>query len=127
VRELRLCAPPSLLPDSESTEFPQCTLFHNFDEAIEGCDAAIMLRLQKERMHAAEIPSEADYFARYGLSRERLARADPDCAVMHPGPINRNVEIADDVADGPQSLILEQVANGVFVRMAVLAELLETQ
>jgi aspartate carbamoyltransferase catalytic subunit len=124
VGELRLCAPPALLPADDSAEFPQCRFFHNFDEAIEGCDVAIMLRLQKERMDLAAIPSEADYFARYGLSRTRLARAKPGCLVMHPGPINRNVEIADDVADGPQSLILDQVANGVFVRMAVLAELL---
>jgi aspartate carbamoyltransferase catalytic subunit len=75
-------------------------------------------------MQAAAIPSEAEYFARYGLSAERLRRAQPQCVVMHPGPINRGVEIASDVADGERSLILEQVANGVFVRMAVLAELL---
>jgi len=125
VRDLRLCAPPELLPQADSAEFAQCTLFHNFDEAVAGCDAAIMLRLQKERMEAAAIPSEADYFARYGLDSTRLARAKPGCVVMHPGPINRNVEIANDVADGAQSLILEQVGNGVFARMAVLAELLE--
>jgi aspartate carbamoyltransferase catalytic subunit len=87
---------------------------------------AIMLRLQKERMQSAAIPSEADYFERFGLSNRRLARAHPRCLVMHPGPMNRGVEIAPDVADGPQSLILEQVSNGVFVRMAVLAELLGT-
>jgi len=124
VADLRLCAPANLLPAADSSEFPQCRFFHDFDEAIEGCDVAIMLRLQKERMDLAAIPSEAEYFARYGLSRTRLARAKPGCIVMHPGPINRNVEIADDVADGPQSLILDQVANGVFMRMAVLAELL---
>ncbi|HEX6833766.1 MAG TPA: aspartate carbamoyltransferase catalytic subunit [Rudaea sp.] len=121
VRDLRLCAPASLLPE---TEWPGCTLFHNFDVAIEGADAVVMLRLQKERMEAASIPSEAEYFVRYGLSPERLHRASRDCVVMHPGPINRGVEIASEVADGPQSLILDQVANGVFVRMAVLAELL---
>jgi aspartate carbamoyltransferase catalytic subunit len=124
VRELRLCAPASLLPDSTAEEFPQCGFFHNFDEAIDGCDVAIMLRLQKERMDFAAIPSEAEYFAQYGLTPARLRRAREDCLVMHPGPINRNVEIAGEVADGPQSLILEQVANGVCVRMAVLAELL---
>jgi aspartate carbamoyltransferase catalytic subunit len=124
VADLRLCAPPNLLPAADSTEFPQCRFFDDFDEAIAGCDVAIMLRLQKERMDLAAIPSEAEYFTRYGLSRTRLARAQPGCAVMHPGPINRNVEIADEVADGPQSLILDQVANGVFMRMAVLAELL---
>ena len=122
VSDIRLCAPPELAPDHD--EFPQCRIFHDFDEAIAGVDVAIMLRLQKERMQAAAIPSEAEYFRRYGLSALRLRRAAPDCRVMHPGPINRGVEIASDVADGPQSLILEQVANGVFVRMAVLAELL---
>ena len=122
VRDIRLCAPEQLLP--EAGEFPDCGIFHNFDEAIDGADVVIMLRLQKERMQAASIPSEAEYFARYGLSSERLKRARSDCLVMHPGPINRGVEIATDVADGPQSLILEQVANGMFVRMAVLVELL---
>jgi aspartate carbamoyltransferase catalytic subunit len=122
VREVRLCAPAELLPDT--IEFPDCRLFRDFDEALDGADVAIMLRLQKERMQAAAIPSEAEYFARYGLSKARLKLARPDCLVMHPGPMNRDVEIAGEVADGAQSLILEQVANGVFVRMAVLAELL---
>ncbi|MGH8040984.1 MAG: aspartate carbamoyltransferase catalytic subunit [Rudaea sp.] len=122
VGELRLCAPPELAPDP--AEFPDCHIFHNFDEALDGVDVAIMLRLQKERMQDAAIPSEVEYFARYGLSAQRLQRARPGCLVMHPGPINRGVEIASEVADGTQSLILEQVANGVFVRMAVLAELL---
>jgi aspartate carbamoyltransferase catalytic subunit len=75
-------------------------------------------------MESAAIPSESEYFTRYGLSAQRLRHAQPDCLVMHPGPINRGVEIASDVADSRQSLILEQVASGVFVRMAVLAELL---
>lgn len=122
VREIRLCAPTELAPSA--TEFPDCGIFHNFDEAIDGVEVVIMLRLQKERMLAAAIPSEADYFERYGLSAARLARAQPGCLVMHPGPINRGVEIASDVADGTQSVILEQVTNGVFVRMAVLVELL---
>jgi len=78
-------------------------------------------------MESAAIPSEDEYFTRYGLSAERLRRARPGCLVMHPGPINRGVEIASDVADSEQSLILEQVASGVFVRMAVLAELLAAQ
>ena len=122
VSEIRLCAPQQLLPDP--AEFPDCGIFHNFDKAIAGVDVVIMLRLQKERMEAAAIPSEADYFSRYGLSSARLAQARAQCLVMHPGPINRGVEIAADVADGAQSLILEQVANGVFLRMAVLVELL---
>jgi aspartate carbamoyltransferase catalytic subunit len=122
VSEIRLCAPQQLLPDP--AEFPDCRIFHNFDEAIAGVDVVIMLRLQKERMEAAAIPSQADYFSRYGLSSARLGQARADCLVMHPGPINRGVEIAAEVADGAQSLILEQVANGVFLRMAVLVELL---
>ncbi len=122
VTDLRLCAPPQLLPTSG--EFPGCGIFHNFDEAIAGVDVAIMLRLQKERMEQAAIPSENEYFERYGLSAQRLRLAAVDCLVMHPGPINRGVEIATEVADGMRSLILEQVTNGVFVRMAVLTELL---
>jgi aspartate carbamoyltransferase catalytic subunit len=125
VCDIRLCAPSELAPVQD--EFPQCRIFDDFDEAIADADVAIMLRLQKERMQAAAIPSEAEYFQRYGLSAARLHGAAPGCLVMHPGPINRGVEIASEVADGPQSLILEQVANGVFVRMAVLAELLAAQ
>ena len=122
VREIRLCAPAQLLP--ESAELADCRVFQDFDAALEGANVAIMLRLQRERMQAAAIPSEAEYFERYGLSTRRLQRAANGCLVMHPGPMNRGVEIAGEVADGPQSLILEQVGNGVFVRMAVLAELL---
>ena len=122
VREMRLCAPPELAP--AAGEFADCRIVDDFDAALADADVVIMLRLQKERMQAAAIPSEADYYRRYGLSPARLARARPDCLVMHPGPINRGVEISGEVADGPRSLILEQVANGVFVRMAVLAELL---
>jgi len=121
VRDLRVCAPAQLLPDVD--EFAHCRLFEDFDAALDGANVAIMLRLQKERMQAA-IPSEAEYFERFGLSTQRLQRAAPECLVMHPGPMNRGVEIAGEVADGPRSLILEQVGNGVFVRMAVLAELL---
>lgn len=120
--EIRLCGPAALLP--EASEFPQCRFTEDFDSAIAGADVAIMLRLQKERMAATELPDEAAYFSRYGLDNRRLARAAKGCLVMHPGPLNRGIEIADEVADGAQSRILEQVANGVFVRMAVLAELL---
>jgi aspartate carbamoyltransferase catalytic subunit len=122
VRDLRLCAPAQLLP--QPGEFADCRVFEDFDAALDGANVAIMLRLQKERIEAAAIPSEAEYFERYGLSAQRLRRAAAGCLVMHPGPMNRGVEIAGEVADGAQSLILEQVANGVFVRMAVLAELL---
>jgi aspartate carbamoyltransferase catalytic subunit len=122
VRDIRLCAPAPLLP--EPGEFADCRVVPDFDVALDGAGVAIMLRLQRERMHAAAIPSEAEYFERYGLSTRRLQRAAPGCLVMHPGPMNRGVEIAGEVADGAQSLILEQVNNGVFVRMAVLAELM---
>lgn len=122
-KDIRLCAPRALLPD-DLREFPDCALVEDFDAALQGADVVIMLRIQKERMAAALLPSDAGYFARYGLDARRLALASPDCLVLHPGPINRGVEIAPEVADGPQSRILEQVANGVFVRMAVLAETL---
>lgn len=122
VKDIRLCAPAAMLPDAD--QFPQCSLSEDFDATIEGCNAIIMLRLQKERMHATELPDEGAYFDRYGLTTQRLARAAKGCLVMHPGPINRGIEIAADVADGAQSRVLEQVSNGVFVRMAVLAEVI---
>lgn len=120
VGELRLCGPEALMP--AASEFPECRFFTSFDEAVEGAHAIIMLRLQKERMATTLLPDEQAYFRYFGLDAERLARAAKGCLVMHPGPINRGIEIAPDVADGPQSRILEQVGNGVFVRMAVLAE-----
>lgn len=122
VKEIRLCGPAALMPTTD--EFPRVRRFDGFDQAIDGADAVIMLRLQKERMAATELPDEAAYFSHYGLDQRRLARAAKGCLVMHPGPINRGIEIASDVADGAQSHILEQVGNGVFVRMAVLAEVL---
>ena len=121
-KEIRLCSPQALMPDE--TEFPGCVITDDFDAAVEGADVVIMLRLQKERMAATDLPDEAAYFARYGLDNRRLARAAKAALVMHPGPLNRGIEIAPEVADGPQSRILEQVGNGVFVRMAVLAEVL---
>ncbi len=120
--EIRICGPAALLP--ERAEFPGCRIVEDFDAALAGSDVVIMLRLQKERMQSALGLGEAEYFAAYGLTEARLAKARPDALVMHPGPMNRGVEIADAVADGPQSAILEQVANGIFVRMAVLAALL---
>jgi len=82
------------------------------------------LRLQKERMQGALLPSEQEYFQTFGLTQEKLKLAKPDAIVMHPGPINRGVEIESDVADGPQSVILEQVTNGIAVRMAVMSMVL---
>lgn len=124
VLDIRLCAPRALLPEAQA--FPGCTVSEDFGGAIAGADVVVMLRIQKERMADAQFPDAADYHAHYGLDARRLALAKPDCQVLHPGPINRGIEIAPDVADGPQSRILDQVANGVATRMAVLAELLAT-
>ncbi len=123
VGDMRLCAPRAMLPESPG-EFPGCTILEDFDAALADVDVVIMLRIQKERMLETQFPDAADYHAHYGLDLRRLALAKPDCEVLHPGPINRGIEIAADVADGRQSRILDQVANGVAVRMAVLAELL---
>jgi len=90
------------------------------DEALDGADVIMMLRVQFERMDESFFPSVREYFRYYGLTRNRVERAKPDAIIMHPGPINRGVEIATDVADGPFSVILDQVAAGVAVRMAVL-------
>ena len=92
----------------------------SMDAAIDGADVVMMLRVQHERMHGLFFPSVREYFTQYGLTPARLRRAAPDAIVMHPGPMNRGVEIDSDVADGPWSVILDQVANGVAVRMAVL-------
>lgn len=125
VRDIRLCAPEAMLPDSLD-DFPHCSTSQKFDQAIDSADVVIMLRIQKERMLDAQFPDPADYHADYGLDARRMKRAAPDCQVLHPGPINRGIEIAANVADGPQSRILDQVANGVAVRMAVLAKLIAT-
>ena len=90
-------------------------------ELIADLDVVIMLRLQKERMEGALLPSEREFYRLYGLNQDKLALAKPDCIVMHPGPINRGVEIESAVADGPQSVILNQVTNGIAIRMAVMS------
>ena len=90
------------------------------DEAVEGADVIMMLRIQLERMQGGFFPSLREYFTTFGMTEARVERAKPDVIIMHPGPINRGVEIASEVADGPFSVILDQVANGVAVRMAVL-------
>jgi len=120
--EIRVCGPAALLPDDGT--LAGCTVTHDFDIALDDVDAVMMLRLQRERMEEGLIASLDDYHRDYGLTAERLRRASPDAVVLHPGPMNRGVEISDEVADGPQSLILRQVANGVAVRMAVLEALL---
>lgn len=121
--EVRVCGPASLLPDAQTLQ--GCTVSHDLDAALEGVDALMMLRLQRERMEEGLIASLDDYHRDFGLTAARVRRAAPDAVVMHPGPINRGVEITDEVADGPQSLILRQVSNGVAVRMAVLEALLK--
>ena len=120
--EIRVCGPASLLPDDDTLR--GCTVTDDLDAALDGVDAAMMLRLQRERMAEGLVASIEDYHRDYGLTDSRLARAAPDAIVMHPGPMNRGVEITDAVADGPQSRVLRQVANGVAVRMAVLEALL---
>ena len=97
------------------------TRYTDIDRAIDDVDVVMALRIQRERMSGAQIPDEASYHRTFGITAERLRKAQPGAIVMHPGPMNRDVEIASEVADGPQSVIQQQVANGVAVRMAVLA------
>jgi aspartate carbamoyltransferase catalytic subunit len=96
-------------------------VFHNMEEGLKDVDVIIMLRLQNERMSGALLPSAQEFFKSYGLTPERLALAKPDAIVMHPGPMNRGVEIDSAVADGPQAVILPQVTFGIAVRMAVMS------
>jgi aspartate carbamoyltransferase catalytic subunit len=117
--EIRIAAPEDLMPKGH--EFASARRFTDIDAAIEGVDVVMALRIQRERMSSAQIPDEASYHRSFGITRERMKRAQPDAIVMHPGPMNRDVEIASDVADGQQSVIQRQVTNGVAVRMAVLA------
>ncbi len=116
--KVRLIAPSTLLP--AGIERMGVEVFTDMNKGLEGADIVMMLRLQLERMHGAFVPSSKEYFRYFGLDREKLQRAQPDALVMHPGPMNRGVEISSEVADGAQSLIREQVEMGVAVRMAVL-------
>ncbi len=122
VGEIRVCGPKSLLPEDDTLH--GCLVTGDFDAALDGVDVVMMLRLQHERMQEGLVSSIDDYHLDFGLGIDRLRRAAPDAVVLHPGPMNRGVEIDDAVADGPQSMVLRQVANGVAVRMAVLEELL---
>ena len=119
VPEVRVIGPQTLLPSG--LREMGAHIYHDMNEGLRDVDVVIMLRLQNERMHGALLPSEAEYFKHYGLSQDKLKLARPDCIVMHPGPINRGVEIASDVADGPQAVILPQVSFGIAIRMAVMA------
>jgi aspartate carbamoyltransferase catalytic subunit len=116
--EVAVCGPRSLMPNAIG-EF-DVTVFDRIDDAIQWADALNVLRLQLERMTAGYIPSSREYNRVFGVTRERLDRAPRDILILHPGPMNRGVEIDSDVADGPHSVILRQVTNGVAVRMAVL-------
>jgi aspartate carbamoyltransferase catalytic subunit len=118
--EVRLCGPRTLMPRHAAALGPTVRAFENLDEALDGADVVMMLRIQTERLAGAMIASTREYARTFGLSARALARAKPDAIVMHPGPINRGVEIDPRVADGPQSVILDQVEAGVAVRMAVL-------
>lgn len=119
VPEIRVVGPRTLLP--AGIEDLGVSVFHDLDAGIEGADVVMMLRLQNERMQSALLPSGHEYFHTYGLTPARLKRAADDAIVMHPGPINRGVEIDSAVADGSQSVILQQVTHGIAVRMAVMS------
>jgi aspartate carbamoyltransferase catalytic subunit len=116
--EVWVSAPATLMPPGIDRFGVRATT--RIDEAVEGADVVMMLRIQQERMTGHFFPSTREYFTLFGMTEARLRRAAPDVIIMHPGPMNRGVEIASEVADGPYSVILDQVANGVAVRMAVL-------
>jgi aspartate carbamoyltransferase catalytic subunit len=125
VPDIRIVAPRAMMP--EAAEFAGAARIESLDEGIAGADVVMMLRIQHERAGSGGATDLAAYHRDFGLTARRLARAAPDAIVMHPGPMNRGVEIDSDVADGPQSAITRQVANGVAVRMAVLAEIAEAR
>jgi len=122
VPDVRVIGPHTLIPPQ--AEQLGVHVFHQMEQGLRDVDVIITLRLQRERMEGALLPSEDEYFCSYGLTPEKLALAKDDAIVMHPGPINRGVEIESTVADGPQSVILEQVTNGLAVRMAVMSLIL---
>jgi aspartate carbamoyltransferase catalytic subunit len=119
VPEVRVIAPKTLLPTA--VEQMGVQVYHDMEQGLKDVDVVIMLRLQNERMRGALLPSAQEYFKYYGLTPDKLARARPDAIVMHPGPMNRGVEIDSAVADGKQSVILPQVTYGIAVRMAVMS------
>jgi len=123
--EIRVIAPKTLLPSH--VESLGVNVSHNLTAGLKDIDVIIMLRLQKERMSSALLPSESEYFKCFGLTEDKLKIAKPDAIVMHPGPINRGVEIDSKVADGPQSVILKQVSNGIAIRMAIMAMAMQKQ
>ena len=118
-REIRVVGPRTLIP--ADIEALGVTICHDLESGLRDADVIIMLRLQRERMSGAFIPSEHEYYASFGLTESRLTLAKPDVLVMHPGPINRGVEIDSKVADGSRSVILQQVTHGIAIRMAVMS------
>jgi aspartate carbamoyltransferase catalytic subunit len=125
VGELRLISPPALAPDPN--ELPGAIISDNLDDGLRGADVVMALRIQRERIGNLDgIPGIDEYFARYGISHDRLKIAAPNAIVMHPGPMNRGIEIESAVADSPASVITEQVSNGVAVRMAILERVAKT-
>jgi len=125
IGEIRLAGPPEFMPGAETTA--GTGVFNDLDSAVKGANAIMMLRIQKERISGLHIPDAADYHREWGLNQERLALAQSGCVVLHPGPMNRGVEISSDVADSKQSLIRRQVRNGLHARMALLLTLTRAQ
>lgn len=121
VSELRLAGPAEFLPRQQLVA--NARVYEDFDKALSGADVVMMLRIQKERIFGLAIPAAEDYHKAWGLTEERMALTAPGARVLHPGPMNRGVEIASAVADGPQSLVRQQVRNGLHTRMAVLLTL----
>jgi aspartate carbamoyltransferase catalytic subunit len=122
-REIRVIGPKTLMPPDPSALGVH--VFDNIEDGLDDVDVIINVRLQSERMKSALLPSEKEFFNLYGLTKSRLAYAKPDAIVMHPGPVNRGVEIDSEVVDGEQSVILDQVTNGIAVRMAVMSIITE--
>lgn len=125
VPDIRVIAPKTLLP--KGIERYGVTVFENVDKGVADVDVIIGLRIQNERIGSPLLPSTSEYYKMYGISESRVALAKPNALVMHPGPMNRGVEIASGVADGSQSVILKQVNNGIAVRMAVMAMAMQGQ
>jgi aspartate carbamoyltransferase catalytic subunit len=125
IGELRLISPEALAPEPD--DFPGARLLHGLKEGIRGADVVMALRIQRERIGSLDgIPGIDEYFANFGISNERMQLAAADAIVMHPGPMNRGIEIESSVADGPSSVIVQQVTNGVAIRMALLEEVVKT-
>lgn len=129
IREIRLCGPEAFVPEPHALAAAGApvTVVEHLDDALDGADAIMMLRIQKERIRDVSIPDRDDYHRAWGLRPEHIERAAPGCRVLHPGPMNRGVEIDSGVADGPHSLIRAQVRNGLYARMALLLRLVDAE